>query len=230
METPSSNFVALLDRLRWIKRWGLKRNVSEENVMEHSWQVASICHLLTLLHNKEVDDARQLDVGQVVLAALYHDVSEVLTSDLPTPIKYFNPQMQQAFALIEEQAEQSLLAQVPPVLQAALTPLLLSAALPAGYKPLIKAADLISALIKCRHELSAGNPEFRDAHATLQQRLSTLELPGLQQFLQLFDIETEQTLDQQLAPNNSLHTLLHQHDQQVRRPDLDQPFVPKSKK
>ncbi len=214
MNTDSSNFVALLDRLRWIKRWGLKRNVTEENVMEHSWQVAGICHLLCLLHNREVGVAQQVEVGQVVLAAIYHDCSEVLTSDLPTPIKYHNPEIRQAFLLIEQQAEHSLLDLVPSELQAELRPLLLSSELPASHKALIKAADLISALIKCHHELQAGNQEFRDAQDNLQQRLAQLQLPGLERYLQLFATDNSNTLDQQLVGPDAMQKWLDQHDRQ----------------
>lgn len=220
MSRKASQFVALMDRLRWIKRWGLKRNVSEENVMEHSWQVASLAHLLCLLHNQS--SPTPLDSGQVVLAALYHDASEIITGDLPTPIKYHNPQIRQAYQAIEDQAEQELLSHLPQELHADFRPLLLSRELPAEVKGLIKAADLLSALIKCQHEVQAGNQEFKDALQSISSRLAALDLPALSRFRQLFDIDSQQTLDQQIAQGGeSLTKVLHEHDRQVRRAPLD---------
>ncbi|MDD1611264.1 MAG: 5'-deoxynucleotidase, partial [Methylococcaceae bacterium] len=114
--TLTSSFYAYLSRLRWIKRWGLKRNAHEENVMEHSWEVSVIAHTLALIKNRYYDGT--VDANAVATAALYHDITEVITGDLPTPIKYHSAEINAAYKQIEQRAEFELLALLPEALQA----------------------------------------------------------------------------------------------------------------
>lgn len=193
----SSNFFATLDRLRWIQRWGLKRNVSPENVMEHSWQVTTIAHALAEL---AVLNGKDIDVNEVIKAALYHDVSEIITGDLPTPVKYHSDTIRDAYKAIEKEAEQELLEQLPAKLHNAYRNYLLSEHMAEPVAQLVKAADLISALIKCNYEVRAGNKaEFGDAQASIQARLGRLQLPEVDEFLTQFMDGYILTLDQLLA-------------------------------
>lgn len=193
----ASNFFATLDRLRWIQRWGLKRNVSQENVMEHSWQVTTIAHALAELANL---NGGTVDVNEVIKTALYHDVSEIITGDLPTPVKYHSPTIRDAYKAIEKEAEQELLDELPPALQPAYRPYLLSDQISKEVERFVKAADLISALIKCNYEIRAGNrAEFADAQKAIQARLDQLDMPEAEVFMKHFLEGYVLSLDQLLA-------------------------------
>ena len=153
-----SHFYAYISKIRWLQRWGLKRNVINENVMEHSWEVATITHALGVIRNQHFDG--NLDVNAVVVAALYHDCGEVITGDMPSPIKYHSPAITQAYKAVEKQAEQELLKLLPESLQGAYRGVLLHEEIPPEHLQLIKAADTLCAYIKCRSEVLAGNFEF----------------------------------------------------------------------
>ncbi|KAF3982825.1 MAG: 5'-deoxynucleotidase [Methylococcales symbiont of Hymedesmia sp. n. MRB-2018] len=164
-----SSFYAYLSRLRWIKRWGLKRNAYEENVMEHSWEVSVIAHTLALIKNRYFEG--KLDANAIATAALYHDITEVITGDLPTPIKYHSSEITKAYNQIEQQAEIELISLLPDKLQADFKILIQSKALPETHELIIKAADKISAYLKCQAELKAGNKEFEMAAVQLVETL-----------------------------------------------------------
>lgn len=191
-----SHFFAYLSKLRWIRRWGLKRNAIEENVMEHSWEVATIAHALALLHNRRFGG--QVDANAVAAAALFHDASEVITGDLPSPVKYHDPAITNAYKALERAAEQDLLALIPEDLQDDYRPLLLEEALPEPHRRLIKAADTLAAFIKCQAELRTGNSEFADAEEDVRARLEALNMPEVQVFLDTFLPSYNLTLDQLL--------------------------------
>jgi 5'-deoxynucleotidase len=191
--TIKSSFYAYLSRLRWIKRWGLKRNAHEENVMEHSWEVAVIAHTLALIKNRYFDG--QIDANAVATAALYHDVTEVITGDLPTPIKYHSPAIMNAYKRIEHQAEMELLKLLPDALQDDFRPLIHHEQLPNEQQKLIKAADKISAYLKCQAELKAGNTEFEMAARQLAQNIADLQQPEVVFFMQAFAPSCGLTLD-----------------------------------
>jgi 5'-deoxynucleotidase len=195
----TSRFLAHLGRLRWIQRWGLKRNITAENVVEHSWEVAVIAHLLATLHNTRF--AGKVDANAIAAAALFHDASEVLTGDLPSPVKYHSPEITRAYKAIEQQAQRELLLQLPEDLQAAYRPLLLDEALPAEWHEFIKAADILAALLKCRDEMRAGNAEFTSALADITQRAQAMagRLPEVGVFLEEFAPAFDLTLDELLA-------------------------------
>ena len=145
-ESISSSFYAYLSRLRWIKRWGLKRNAHEENVMEHSWEVAVIAHTIALIKNKYY--AGQVDANAVATAALYHDITEVITGDLPTPIKYHSPEISRAYKQIEQQAELELLDLLPDALRTNFADLIQHNKIPTAHLEIIKAADKMLKLNK----------------------------------------------------------------------------------
>ena len=159
--TINSSFYAYLSRLRWIKRWGLKRNAHDENVMEHSWEVSVIAHTLALIKNRYFEG--NLDANAIATAALYHDITEVITGDLPTPIKYHSREINDAYKQIEKQAELELLALLPIELRSDFELLIRHDKIPEEHVRIIKAADKISAYLKCQAELKAGNKEFEIA-------------------------------------------------------------------
>ena len=159
--TINSSFYAYLSRLRWIKRWGLKRNAHDENVMEHSWEVSVIAHTLALIKNRYFEG--NLDANAIATAALYHDITEVITGDLPTPIKYHSREINDAYKQIEKQAELELLALLPIEMRSDFELLIHHDRMPEEHVRIIKAADKISAYLKCQAELKAGNKEFEIA-------------------------------------------------------------------
>jgi 5'-deoxynucleotidase len=195
-----SHFYAYISKIRWIQRWGLKRNTITENVMEHSWEVAVIAHALALIRNRFFDG--KLDANAVATTALYHDCSEVITGDMPSPIKYHSAGIRDAYKEIEHQAETELLALLPKELQADFRAVLVEAGVPHEYHVIIKAADTLSAYLKCHSELSAGNREFSQAATDIGKRLVDLDLPEVSYFLEVFAPSYALTLDELLKPLN----------------------------
>jgi len=194
--STKSHFFAYISKIRWIIRWGLKRNAIPENVMEHSWEVATIAHVMALIGNTRFDE--DYDVNLVATTALYHDVSEVITGDMPTPIKYHSTGMQKAFKEVEVQAERELLSLMPADLQESFEPLLVSSSVPEYVKKLIKGADTISAFLKCQAELKAGNTEFEKAAEDISARLARFNMPEVDSFLQIVVPSYQLTLDELL--------------------------------
>jgi len=188
-----TSFYAYLSRLRWIKRWGLKRNAYEENVMEHSWEVSVIAHTLALIKNRYFDGS--VDANAIATAALYHDVTEVITGDLPTPIKYHSEKITTAYKQIEQQAENELIGLLPEKLQQDFASLIQHNNMPEGHEEIIKAADKISAYLKCQAELKAGNSEFETAAEQLVLMLDSSEQPEVIFFMQHFVPSCGLTLD-----------------------------------
>ena len=195
----SSSFYAYLSRLRWIKRWGLKRNAHEENVMEHSWEVSVIAHTLALIKNRYYNGT--VDANAIAAAALYHDITEVITGDLPTPIKYHSSAIKEAYKQIEHQAELELLALLPQELQTEFAALINHDQLPEEHVKIIKAADKISAYLKCQSELKAGNSEFEIAAEQIALAISELEQPEVIFFMQAFVPSCGLTLDGLMKTN-----------------------------
>ena len=179
------NFFATVSRMKYIERWALMRNSRPENLSEHSLEVAMIAHALAVIGNVRYD--RGLDADKAALIGLYHDASEIITGDMPTPVKYYNQEMEDAYKQVEKVAEVLLLHRLPddirPVYEAIFKP---------GdgerehyLRRLVKAADKISALIKCIEEERAGNSEFKTAKDATEKTLETLrrELPEVEDFL-----------------------------------------------
>ena len=188
----NSHFFAYISRMRFIQRWALMRNTASENVQEHSHQVAVLAHALALIRNEKFGG--QVDPGLVAAAALYHDASEILTGDMPTPIKYDNPAIRTAYKDVEAVAEGKLLRMLPPELQGAYAPVL--TAVDPEVERLVKAADKLSAHIKCLEELKAGNAEFREAAAQTRKALDAFDLPEVRYFMDAFLPSFSLTLDE----------------------------------
>ena len=194
----SSSFYAYLNRLRWIKRWGLMRNAYSENVMEHSWEVATIAHALALINNSYF--AGSVDANAVAAGALYHDVTEVITGDLPTPIKYHSPAIQQAYKDIEQQAGRELVSLLPVELQEKYRAILSTEQQSPEQVELIKVADKISAYLKCQAELKSGNQEFKHAAEELLNKIEQSDLPEVAYFMKMFVPACGLTLDRLMKP------------------------------
>ena len=187
-----SHFFAYISRMRFIQRWALMRNTAPENVQEHSHQVAVLAHALAVIRNEKFGG--HVDPGAVAVAALYHDASEILTGDMPTPIKYDNPSIQHAYKEVEAVAEKKLLHMLPEELQSVYAPILTPA--DAEVEKLVKAADKLSAYIKCVEELKAGNTEFREAAAQTRKALEGCGVPEVDYFLDTFMDSFSLTLDE----------------------------------
>ena len=188
-----SQFYAYLSRLRWIRRWGIMRTAEPENVMEHSWEVAVIAHALALIRNQFYQG--QVDANAIATAALFHDASEVLTGDLPTPIKYFSSSITQAYQQIEAIACQELVASLPEALQASYQALLCDNLQSESQHQIIKAADTLSAYLKCLAELKVGNNEFKLTAKELENKLKASPLPEVAYFMETFIPDYQVPLD-----------------------------------
>ena len=173
-------FFALLSRMRYIQRWGLMRNTFQENIQEHSHMVAVLAHGLALI-DREICGG-SADPDKCAAAALFHDASEILTGDLPTPIKYYNPDIRAAYKQVEKVSAKKLLGMLPPQLQKSYEPLLLES--DESVKTIVKAADKLSAHIKCIEELKAGNQEFESAAHQTRKALEEMHLPCLDYFME----------------------------------------------
>ena len=187
-----SHFFAYVSRMRFIQRWALMRNTAQENVQEHSHQVAVLAHALAVIRNEKFGG--NVDAGQVAVAALYHDASEILTGDMPTPIKYDNPDIQRAYKEVEAVAEKQLLHMLPEELQGVYASVITGQG--GEIEELVKAADKLSAYIKCVEELKAGNHEFREAAAQPRKALETYEMPEIAYFMGTFMDSFSLTLDE----------------------------------
>ena len=175
-------FFALISRMRYIARWGLMRNTFQENIQEHSHMVAVLAHALALIERDILGGSA--DPDRCATAALFHDASEILTGDLPTPIKYYNPEIKKAYKQVEAVSCEKLLALLPAELRPSYAPLLLES--DEAVAVIVKAADKLSAYLKCVEELKAGNNEFREAAAQTRQALEGYGLPEVDYFLKTF--------------------------------------------
>ncbi len=176
-----NTFFAMLSRMRYIGRWGLMRNTFSENIQEHSHQVAVLAHALALIR-REVLRQEGPSPEACATAALFHDASEILTGDLPTPIKYDNPDIREAYHQIERVSCEKLLSMLPETLRESYRPLLLES--DESVSRIVKAADKLSAHIKCIEELKAGNSEFQSAAGQTRQALDSMDLPELNWFME----------------------------------------------
>ncbi len=187
------DFYAYLDRMKYIKRWQLMRCVREENIMEHSQEVTMLAHALVSIHN-EVFGGRA-DVAKTVLYALYHETSEVMTGDLPTPIKYYNQNIHGAYKELEKHACEKMVTMLPAELQGSIAPYILADEECLEYK-FVKAADRFSAYIKCLEELRSGNKEFAKAKKNIEADLRSRNMPEVDYFFEYFISSFELSLDE----------------------------------
>lgn len=179
-----SHFFAHLSRLKLISRWPLMRNVRTENVSEHSLQVAFVAHALAVIKNRKFEG--NLNAERIALLAMYHDASEVLTGDMPTPIKYYNAQIAHEYKKIEKIAQQKLVEMLPEELQQDYRMLLDDHYTSEEERLIVKQADALCAYLKCLEELSAGNAEFTLAKARLEKTLQLRHSPEMDYFMTVF--------------------------------------------
>ncbi len=188
----SNHFFALLSRMKNIYRWGLMRNTRNENLSEHSLETAIIAHALAVIRNRRTGG--NIDANAVAAAAMFHDTSEIITGDMPTPVKYYNEDIKNIYKQIEATATKRLLSTLPQDLRQDYTPL---------YNPdcetakIIKAADKISAYIKCVEETNCGNREFEAAKESTLKLIHELNMPEAEIFLEEFSESFSLPLDQQ---------------------------------
>ena len=177
----ANEFYALMGRMRYITRWGLMRNTFSENIQEHSHQVAVLAHALALIR-RDILHLEGPDPEKCAVAALYHDASEILTGDLPTPIKYYNPQIKSAYKQVERFSAEKLLSMLPPALRSSYEHYVLED--DESLNPIVKAADKLSAYIKCVEEQKAGNTEFDSAAKQTMDAMKAMESPELNWFIE----------------------------------------------
>ncbi len=187
------SFFAYLSRLKHIKRWGLMRNTIEENVQEHSFHVSVVAHALCIIRNTYFGGT--MDEGEVALCALYHETGEAITGDLPTPIKYFNPEVTQVYKKIERFAEERMLEMLPDEMRGSIAKYVLQEVAP-EVRQIVKAADRLCAHIKCLEEEKSGNMEFSRAKIRTMEKIQEMHLPEVEYFVQHFLPEYALTLDE----------------------------------
>ncbi len=187
------DFYAYMDRMKYIKRWQLMRSTRDENIMEHSQEVALIAHALVTAHNELFGG--NADVLKTVLYAVYHETAEVMTGDLPTPIKYYNKNIHGAYKELERSACEKMVGMLPKELQKGVAPYLLADEESLEYT-FVKAADKLSAYIKCLEELRSGNKEFAKAKKTLEEDLHSRNMPEVEYFFKNFIPSFNLTLDE----------------------------------
>jgi 5'-deoxynucleotidase len=189
-----SHFFAYLSRMKFIRRWGLMRSTYPENIQEHSLRVALIAHALAVIRNRLFGGGA--DPQRAALLALFHDVGEVLTGDLPTPVKQFNPEIKTAYGSIEAAARERLFGMIPDPLKPDYEALFRAREADRINRDLVKAADKLCGYLKCLEELNAGNPEFAQAEKTLRTTVERIELPEVRYFLETFVPSFRLTIDE----------------------------------
>lgn len=180
-----SNFYAMMSRMKYINRWGLMNNTKYENLSEHSLQVAMLAHCLVLIHNKRFGGS--LNPERAALLAIYHDSTEIITGDMPTPIKYFNNSIKNAYKDIENSAAERLCSLLPEDFQQDMEAVIKqNGAEDSELKKYVKAADRFSALIKCIEEIRMGNEEFRQAKKGIEKSIIEMDMPEAEVFTEEF--------------------------------------------
>lgn len=180
-----SNFYAMMSRMKYINRWGLMNNTKYENLSEHSLQVAMLAHCLVLIHNKRFNGS--LNPERAGMLAIYHDSTEIITGDMPTPIKYFNSTIKDAYKDIENAAADRLCSLLPEDFRQDMEEIIKqSSEEDRKLKKYVKAADRFSALIKCIEELRMGNEEFRQAKNAIEKSIAEMNMPEADVFAEEF--------------------------------------------
>ncbi len=189
-----SHLFAYLSRMKFIRRWSLMHSTYPENVQEHSLQVALVAHMLAVIRNRLFSGS--VHPERAATLALYHDVGEVLIGDLPTPVKYFNPEIKTAYKTIEQTAVHKLFSMLPEELRDDYEPFFLADEADRDHTELVKAADKLCAYLKCLEEVSAGNQEFSQAEQALKDTVERIDLPEVSYFLETFVPSFRLTLDE----------------------------------
>ncbi len=189
----NNHFYAMLSRMKNIYRWGLMRNTKSENLSEHSLEVAFIAHALAIIKNKRLGG--NVNPERAAVCAMFHDTSEIITGDMPTPIKYFNPGIRDVYKQIETVAEDKLISMLPNDMQDELSAIYRNS--DNEIRNIIKAADKISAYIKCIEEIKMGNTEFSAAEKGTLKAIRSMNLPEAEIFIEEFIPSFRLTLDEQ---------------------------------
>ena len=190
----NGNFFAMMSRMKYIERWALMKNTSSENVSEHSLEVGMIAHALAVIGNSRFN--KNLNAEKAALIGMYHDSSEIITGDMPTPVKYYNQEIKNAMKEVEVVANKKLLSMLPEDMREAYMSIFFKDEEDDYLWKLVKAADKISALIKCMEELNTGNQEFRSARDSLEKAVTGLGLEEVTVFIEEFLPAYGNTLDE----------------------------------
>jgi 5'-deoxynucleotidase len=192
--TMEYSFFAMMSRMKLIERWALMRNSLSENISEHSLEVSILSHALAIISNERLNN--HLNAEKAALIGIYHDATEIITGDMPTPIKYFNDNIQGAFKAIEEVAAKRLLMMLPEDMRRSYESIFFPQEDEVYLWKLVKAADKLSALIKCIEERKAGNTEFVSAEKSIKEILITMKLEEVDIFIKEFLPAYDKTLDE----------------------------------
>ena len=192
MDSPS-HFFAYIARMKFIQRWGVMRNTQSENIQEHSLQAAILAHALAVIARDQF--GRDVDPERVIALAVFHDASEVITGDLPSPIKHHDPELSSTYGRIEEAARERLTAMLPDDMRDVYRPLLLCKDRP-QHVQLVKAADKLCSYLKCLEELKGGNEEFTHARDAIESEIEAIDLPEVAWFMERFVTSFSLTLDE----------------------------------
>lgn len=188
------HFYAMLSRMKYINRWGLMRNTRNENLCEHSLEVAFIAHALGIINNVVYDG--KIPAERLAILGMYHDVTEIITGDMPTPVKYYSPVIRGAYKEVETVARDELLSSLPDKISSRYSSLLLETEEEAELWRYVKAADKLSALIKCIEEQQMGNSDFDDARNTIETALKDMNLPEVTYYMKEFLPAYKLTIDE----------------------------------
>jgi 5'-deoxynucleotidase len=189
-----NSFYAMMSRMKYIERWALMRNSITENICEHSLEVSILAHALAIIGKERL--GKQLNAEKAALIGIYHDATEIITGDMPTPIKYFNDSIQGAFKAVEHAAAERLLMLLPDDIRRSYETLFFPEGEDAFLWKLVKGADKLSALIKCMEERKAGNSEFLSAEKSLHNILEAMKLEEIDIFMKEFLPAYDKTLDE----------------------------------
>lgn len=188
------HFFALISRMKYINRWGLMRNTRYETLSEHSFEVAVTAHAIATIKNDVFGGS--VNAERAAVLALYHDAPEILTGDLPTPVKYYNSRTKHAYDEVEKTSANRLLDMLPTALQPTYRPLLIKQEDDAYLWRIVKAADTINALVKCMEEEKSGNREFAGAKIGIEKKVQAIDLPEVTYYIEHFLPSFALTLDE----------------------------------
>lgn len=191
---PVYSFFAMMARMKYIERWALMRNSMRENISEHSLEVAMLAHGLAIISNERCGS--HLDVNEIALMGLFHDANEIITGDMPTPVKYYDEDIRDAYRRLENVACHTMINKLPDYMQEYYRPLFFQNAGKEEAWRIVKAADKLSALIKCMEEMRTGNQEFATAKQATEKTLREMDMPEVEIFMEEFLPAYEMTLDE----------------------------------
>jgi len=190
----NNHFYAMLSRMKFINRWGLMRNTKNENICEHSLEVAFIAHALGIINNQEFGG--NINAERLAILGMYHDVTEIVTGDMPTPVKYYNPIIRNAYKEVENVAKDALLSGLPQKMRKTYDSVLMESTEEEELWKYVKAADKISALVKCIEEKGMGNTDFEKAELSILKVIEQMDMPEVKYFMENFVPAYKLTLDE----------------------------------